>query len=188
MNKKLFTLFLVIAASAIFAVSCNNKTTDPVKDSNTGTTTESKPTGGDTSTPSTPTTPTPEVKNITDDQIETALKTFGELKINDGADKANAANGKYSEGTFTITVDAAAANAKKATTKSSVEAKLATVKSALDKIGVTCSTSTVTVKDNTADGTFDLDVKVKENYKLPASIKSDKITVKITVTGKTWEN
>lgn len=60
MNKKLFTLFLVVAASAIFAVSCNNKTTDPVKDSNTGTTTESTPTGGDTSTPSTPS--NPEVK------------------------------------------------------------------------------------------------------------------------------
>nr|WP_304333413.1 hypothetical protein [Brachyspira innocens] len=39
MNKKILTLFLVVAASAILAVSCNNKTTDPVKnnDGSTGT-------------------------------------------------------------------------------------------------------------------------------------------------------
>ncbi|MBW5381688.1 hypothetical protein E6A52_13370, partial [Brachyspira hampsonii] len=47
MNKKILTLFLVVAFSAIFAVSCNNKTTDPVKDSNTGTTTASTPTSAD---------------------------------------------------------------------------------------------------------------------------------------------
>lgn len=33
MNKKIFTLFLVVAASAIFAVSCNNKTTNPTSNS-----------------------------------------------------------------------------------------------------------------------------------------------------------
>ncbi|KLI39594.1 hypothetical protein SZ52_11565 [Brachyspira hyodysenteriae] len=33
MNKKIFTLFLVVAASAIFAVSCNNKTTNPTSSS-----------------------------------------------------------------------------------------------------------------------------------------------------------
>ncbi|PTY39854.1 hypothetical protein [Brachyspira hampsonii] len=63
MNKKILTLFLVVAFSAIFAVSCNNKTTDPVKNLNTGTT-ESTPTGGGTSTPSTPTSADPQKKDL----------------------------------------------------------------------------------------------------------------------------
>ena len=44
MNKKIFTLFLVVAASAVLAVSCNNKTTSPVKEPTTEGTTETTPT------------------------------------------------------------------------------------------------------------------------------------------------
>ncbi|MEI0489562.1 hypothetical protein [Brachyspira pulli] len=44
MNKKIFTLFLVAALSAVLAVSCNNKTTSPVKEPTTEGTTETTPT------------------------------------------------------------------------------------------------------------------------------------------------
>ena len=107
MNKKIFTLFLVLAASAIFAVSCNNKTTNP---------TESAPTSGDTqTTPSAPTGGSSEVKNITDEQIANALKTaLKDLTVN-STDKIK--DGTYSKGTYTAEVDAATAKPKKSTTK-----------------------------------------------------------------------
>ena len=38
MNKKILSLFLVVAASAILAVSCNNKATNPTENSNTSVT------------------------------------------------------------------------------------------------------------------------------------------------------
>ncbi|MCZ9850786.1 hypothetical protein OFR22_08630 [Brachyspira hyodysenteriae] len=165
MNKKIFTLFLVVAASAIFAVSCNNKTTNPVKDSNTGSSASSQ--------------------NVADSQIETALKKLGELTVNTQSEKADASTGKYSKGVFTITKSGASNNGANNSAKSSVEAKLAEVKKELEKIGVICSDSTVTFKNSAADSSCTLNIKAKDGYKLPDG--TDKtITVKITLEGKTW--
>ena len=101
MNKKLFTLFLVVAASAIFAVSCNNKTTDPVKDSNTETTTESKPTGGDGSTPS-----TPEVKKtaVKLNEVEDAIKKLATVTSKTDEDSVSFADAKITDGKIALTV------------------------------------------------------------------------------------
>ena len=101
MNKKLFTLFLVVAASAIFAVSCNNKTTDPVKDSNTETTTESKPTGGDGSTPS-----TQEVKKtaVKLNEVEDAIKKLATVTSKTDEDSVSFADAKITDGKIALTV------------------------------------------------------------------------------------
>ena len=107
MNKKIFTLFLVVAASLIFAVSCNNKTTDPVKDSNTGTTTETTPSGGDNSTPTTPTEPT---TPTTPSTPTVEKKDFGKITVSSGADIKNPAainsigGKKVSDETKSVTV------------------------------------------------------------------------------------
>ena len=100
MNKKLFTLFLVVAASAIFAVSCNNKTTDPVKDSNTGATTESTPTGWDTSTPSTPTVE----KKISLQEVEDAIKKLATVTSKTDEDTVSFADAKITDGKIALTV------------------------------------------------------------------------------------
>ncbi|ADG70655.1 hypothetical protein R4K54_09735 [Brachyspira murdochii] len=88
MNKKILTLFLVVAASAILAVSCNNKTTNPVKD-NTGSTTTTTPTGQE------PTTTTPaggaeeaQKTAIKTDEIQKVLVALNEKKDNDSTTKA----------------------------------------------------------------------------------------------------
>lgn len=134
MNKKLFTLFLVVAASAIFAVSCNNKTTDPVKDSNTGTTTESTPTGGDGSTPSTPTTPTtPEVKKtaVKLNEVEDAIKKLATVTSKTDEDTVSFADAKITDGKIALTVKDKSAGGdskiKAATLKTALEEALKTL-------------------------------------------------------------
>ncbi len=181
MNKKIFTLFLVLAASAIFAVSCNNKTTNP---------TESAPTSGDTqTTPSAPTGGSSEVKNITDEQIANALKTaLKDLTVN-STDKIK--DGTYSKGTYTAEVDAATAKPKKSTTKTSLEGKKASIKSELEKVGIVLDDSTdYTVTDSSATGTVTLKVSAKEGYKLPEDSKNNiKIAIKTTnSSNNTWDN
>lgn len=73
MNKKILTLFLVVAASAILAVSCNNKTTDPVKnnDGSTGTGSGTEETK----------------KEIALTQVQDAIKLLGEVKAGSNGDE-----------------------------------------------------------------------------------------------------
>ncbi|MEI0509317.1 hypothetical protein [Brachyspira intermedia] len=180
MNKKLFTLFLVVAASAIFAVSCNNKTTDPVKDSNTGTTTESTPTGGDTSTPSTPTVE----KKISLKEVEDAIKKLC---------KVDASSDKGSIDFSSITLDKAStvtAIAKKGTSLSSGALKTA-IESAKNKVkldnaeSVTFDTAKVTGTEKTVS--FTIKVKAKSGYTFDgftSGVAGEELTVTVTVNGK----
>lgn len=180
MNKKLFTLFLVVAASAIFAVSCNNKTTDPVKDSNTGTTTESTPTGGDTSTPSTPTVE----KKISLKEVEDAIKKLC---------KVDASSDKGSIDFSSITLDKAStvtAIAKKGTSLSSGALKTA-IESAKNKVkldnaeSVTFDTAKITGTEKTVS--FTIKVKAKSGYTFDgftSGVAGEELTVTVTVNGK----
>ena len=180
MNKKLFTLFLVVAASAIFAVSCNNKTTDPVKDSNTGATTESTPTGWDTSTPSTPTVE----KKISLQEVEDAIKKLG---------KVDASSDKGSIDFSSITLDKAStvtAIAKKGTSLSSGALKTA-IESAKNKVkldnaeSVTFDTAKVTGTEKTVS--FTIKVKAKSGYTFDgftSGVAGEELTVTVTVNGK----
>lgn len=180
MNKKLFTLFLVVAASAIFAVSCNNKTTDHVKDSNTGATTESTPTGWDTSTPSTPTVE----KKISLQEVEDAIKKLG---------KVDASSDKGSIDFSSITLDKAStvtAIAKKGTSLSSGALKTA-IESAKNKVkldnaeSVTFDTAKVTGTEKTVS--FTIKVKAKSGYTFDgftSGVAGEELTVTVTVNGK----
>ncbi|MEI0549235.1 hypothetical protein R4K89_02860 [Brachyspira intermedia] len=183
MNKKLFTLFLVVAASAIFAVSCNNKTTDPIKNPNTGTTTESTPTGGDGATASTPTTPTVE-KKISLKEVEDAIKKLG---------KVDASSDKGSIDFSSITLDKAStvtAIAKKGTSLSSGALKTA-IESAKNKVkldnaeSVTFDTAKVTGTEKTVS--FTIKVKAKSGYTFDgftSGVAGEELTVTVTVNGK----
>ncbi|WP_300754170.1 hypothetical protein [uncultured Brachyspira sp.] len=93
MNKKILTLFLVVAASAILAVSCNNKTTDPVKNTGGSTTTTTTPSGQEPAT--TPTDGKEEAKktSVTKDSLEKAVQTLGDVIL---TTKENAKEGKFS--------------------------------------------------------------------------------------------
>ncbi|PCG19800.1 hypothetical protein KQ44_06970 [Brachyspira sp. G79] len=107
MNKKILTLFLVVAASAILAVSCNNKTTNPVKE-NTGSTTTTTPTGGETTTTPTDKDPT---TTPTDGKEETQKKTFKSLTADPDGTKEESAL-KIVVGDAATTADEKKANLK----------------------------------------------------------------------------
>ncbi|MEI0602790.1 hypothetical protein R4K55_01095 [Brachyspira alvinipulli] len=164
MNKKILSIFVMVMALSLLGVSCNKKTTDPTND------------GGSTTT----------TTQITDTQIQTALRTGlgNSLAVND-TDNLDANTGTYANGTFTITEASPSKAGENATAKGSVEGKLTAIKQELDKIGITCSTSEVTFTNSSADSSCTLDITVKSGYKLPNGT-SNKITIKITLTGQTW--
>ncbi|MEI0517564.1 hypothetical protein [Brachyspira murdochii] len=102
MNKKILTLFLVVAASAILAVSCNNKTTNPVKD-NTGSTTTTTPTGQE------PTTTTPaggaeeaQKTKVELSKVEEAIKGLAEVKSDTKEDTISFSDTKIESGKISL--------------------------------------------------------------------------------------
>lgn len=174
MNKKILTLFLVVAASAILAVSCNNKTTDQVKNN-----------GGSTGTGS----GTEETKKeIALTQVQDAIKLLGEVKAGSNGDK-----GVVDFKNVTLKQDATVAvDAKKGSDSLSSGALKTAIEEAGKKV-VLDNTEKIEFTTDKITGTgktvsFTIKFTAKEGYSFSGfdngKVQGQTLTVTVTLTGK----
>ena len=172
MNKKILTLFLVVAASAILAVSCNNKTTDQVKnnDCSTGTGSGTEETK----------------KEIALTQVQDAIKLLGEVKAGSNGDE-----GVVDFKNVSLTKDATVEVVAKAETSlkaESIKTAIETAKKNVTLENATFEFNTGTIAKGANTTTFTIKFTAKEGYSFSGfndeKVKGQDLTVTVTLKGQ----
>lgn len=172
MNKKILSLFLVVAASAILAVSCNNKSTDPTSNRSTA--------GSD--------------KELSNTDLVNALKELG--KVGDASKTGTFDFSKITsvEGGTVKEEITGSDNSGGNTSKTELEKKLGEAFVKLSAKGFKVTSDYSTLKSAGNDGntvSLSLDVAPNAGFKfgqeLNSTLKSGKLVLKLKPeSGKNW--
>ncbi|WP_157152982.1 hypothetical protein [Brachyspira murdochii] len=181
MNKKILTLFLVVAASAILAVSCNNKTTNPVKD-NTGSTTTTTPTGQEPTTTPAGGTEEAQKTKLTESDLETWLKTLTTTEAVDSA-TFDFSKGSFGSGTLSVESKGASGQVTAAQVKDKVIASLKKLDQSKFKVKTTIETNIFTggTSKEALVATFEIE-PASDAYVFDTNVEAVKTKVKLSLT------